>query len=143
MRDRACPPSLLQVREHAPHAPAAKFILRAAEPWSIRTHDLWGAKQRARAVALALGTIVFYGLVQAPERPPLDELRLADPSGLGLMFGVSLLMFSCHLEAVTIEQDMARHNLMVRPDPRIMAKDWSLLKMLVPGRVVMVSFPAE
>ena len=60
------------------------------------------------AVALALGTIVFYGLVQAPERPPLDELRLADPSGLGLMFGVSLLMFSCHLEAVTIEQDMAR-----------------------------------
>ena len=57
---------------------------------------------------VALGTIVFYGLVQAPERPPLDELRLADPSGLGLMFGVSLLMFSCHLEAVTIEQDMAR-----------------------------------
>ena len=61
------------------------------------------------AVALALGTIVFYGLVALPptERVQLNELQLANFDGLGLMFGVSLLMFSCHLEAVSIEQDMA------------------------------------
>jgi len=28
------------------------------------------------------------------------------------------------LEMIYIEQDMPRHNLMVRPDPRIVAKDW-------------------
>ena len=61
------------------------------------------------AVALALGTIVFYGLGAMPraERVPLSELQLVNFDGLGLMFGVSLLMFSCHLEAVSIEQDMA------------------------------------
>jgi len=39
-------------REHAPHAPTAKIILRAAEPWSTRTHELWGHHQRRRAVEL-------------------------------------------------------------------------------------------
>ena len=36
----------------SPHAPTAKIILRAAEPWSTRTHELWGHHQRRRAVEL-------------------------------------------------------------------------------------------
>ena len=65
------------------------------------------------AVALALGTIVFYGLVELPlaDRTPWGDLRLASLDGLGLMFGVSLLMFACNLEAVSIEQDMERREL--------------------------------
>ena len=34
--------------------PAAKIILRAAEPWSPDTHHLWGARQRGHAVQLCL-----------------------------------------------------------------------------------------
>lgn len=46
------PAEVAREHEHDPHAPAAKIILRAAEPWSIHTHSLWGANQRARAVEL-------------------------------------------------------------------------------------------
>eukprot|EP00966_Prymnesium_polylepis_P251196 5807935-Prymnesium_polylepis.1 len=50
-------------REH-PRAPAAEFVLRAAEPWSPRTHYLWGANQRGRAVELCkLGYRLAHQLV--------------------------------------------------------------------------------
>jgi len=63
------------------------------------------------AVALALGTVIW-GTLYAPSadypHPDPSELQLADSGGLGLLFGVTLIMFSCHLEAVSIEQDMAQ-----------------------------------
>lgn len=62
------------------------------------------------AVVLALGTVVGYGLLVATDESAStsDELplKMVDADGTGLMFGVGLLMFSCHLEAITIEQDM-------------------------------------
>lgn len=59
------------------------------------------------AVAAALGVVVFGGLTHH-HHPDKAELVAFDGGGLGLMFGVSLLMFSAHMEAVSIEQDMAR-----------------------------------
>ena len=60
------------------------------------------------AVLLAVGT-VLWGVMYAPA-PPIaaspHELVLVDTSGLGLMFGVALIMFSAHLESVSIEADM-------------------------------------
>lgn len=63
------------------------------------------------AVALAIGTVLLCSLF-APRsdtpRPAMNDLVIADSGGLGLLFGVTLIMFSCHLEAVSIEQDMAK-----------------------------------
>ena len=62
------------------------------------------------AVALALGT-VLWGVAIAPPaasaHPAMTGLTWADSDGIGLLFGVTLIMFSCHLEAVSIEADMA------------------------------------
>ena len=62
------------------------------------------------AVGLALCT-VLWGTVFAPSEayphPPITELKIVDPGGVGLLFGVTLIMFSCHLESVSIEADMA------------------------------------
>ena len=55
------------------------------------------------AVAAALGVVVFGGLTMHA-RAERGELVAVDGGGLGLMFGVSLLMFSAHMEAVSIEQ---------------------------------------
>jgi len=60
------------------------------------------------AVLTAIGVVVYGGLTAAPEKA---ELVAFDASGLGLMFGVALLMFSAHMEVVSIEQDMARRSL--------------------------------
>ena len=38
------PAELAREHEHDPRVPAAKIILRAAEPWSPDTHQLWGAR---------------------------------------------------------------------------------------------------
>ena len=65
------------------------------------------------AVAAALGVVVYGGLsvaLKAHARKDHGELVAFDGGGLGLMFGVSLLMFSAHMEAVSIEQDMARRD---------------------------------
>jgi len=65
------------------------------------------------AVAAALGVVVYGGLsvaLNAHARADHGELVAFDGGGLGLMFGVSLLMFSAHMEAVSIEQDMARRD---------------------------------
>ena len=63
------------------------------------------------AVLLALGTVVW-GAIFAPAphtpHPQLSDLTIADFDGFGLMLGIGLIMFSCHLEAVSIEADMAR-----------------------------------
>ena len=65
------------------------------------------------AVAAALGVVIYGGLsvaLNAHARADHGELVAFDGGGLGLMFGVSLLMFSAHMEAVSIEQDMARRD---------------------------------
>ena len=66
------------------------------------------------AVLLALGTVVWGAVVASDlgrpggSAPAEAELVMVDTGGLGLMFGVGLIMFSCHLEAVSIEADMRR-----------------------------------
>ena len=67
------------------------------------------------ASLLAIGTVVW-GALFAPATPHAtahqhlwtEHVLLADLDGMGLMFGVTLIMYSCHLEAVSIEADMAR-----------------------------------
>ena len=62
-------------------------------------------------MALALGTVACGVLfARAPDvaEAPAEHLVLADFDGLGLMFGVGLIAFSCHLEAISIEADLAR-----------------------------------
>ncbi|KAL1520248.1 hypothetical protein AB1Y20_023718 [Prymnesium parvum] len=70
-------------------------------------HPAFGLAMSFGNVALvtALGSVLWYGA--AASSASWAELRPADPSGLGLVFGVTAVMFSCQLEAVSIEQDMA------------------------------------
>lgn len=58
-------------------------------------------------VAVALVTVMAAG---ASELRPgsFAAMKAVDFDGAGLMFGISLFMFSCQLECVSIEQDMAR-----------------------------------
>ena len=64
------------------------------------------------AVAAALGVIVYGGLSSSPA--PAYELVPVDGRGLGLIFGVSLLMFSAHME---VNNCSASRHLPLLPRP--------------------------
>ena len=56
------------------------------------------------AVAVAVATVLYSGFAESG----VHELpRAADPTGLGLGFGVNIFMFTAYMEVVSIEQDMA------------------------------------
>ena len=62
------------------------------------------------ACLLTIATVVGVGAIALwadYESGEIEDLELVDTRGVGLMFGVALHMFACHMEVVSIEQDMA------------------------------------
>ncbi len=59
------------------------------------------------AVLVAVATVLLDGSLHGGVRP---LARAADGSGLGVIFGVSVFMFTGYMEVVTIEGDMARRS---------------------------------
>ena len=56
------------------------------------------------AVAVAVATVLYSGFAESGVH---GLPRAADPTGLGLGFGVNIFMFTAYMEVVSIEQDMA------------------------------------
>ena len=72
------------------------------------SHPLFKLAMGGGSVAVVVAMLAVLGFgISARGLAPISTLSAADPSGLGLLFGVCMVMFTAPMEAVSIEQDMA------------------------------------
>jgi hypothetical protein len=104
-------------RQHVddPRVPAAKIILRAAEPWSPDTHHLWGARQRGHAVQLCLVGYQLADLLAAAAPQQAQQGAFVDV-WLAYVMPLAVSWSSCQACARP-QQELPKRSPPLKPSP--------------------------